>query len=739
MSSEVDIIRSYQNNAGDYFSQRNIYSRVYALLIYWADNDLHPEKEVTALSDLLRIGFGYETASLKLPATDSLSVLVTRIVDVLREHSAKDSLLIVYYAGHCSPDDVGHARWTAYVKNGPSLSWHTAQQLLFSAEGDVLLLLDCCNAASIAKGAKETGRFEMIAACAKNALTVPPSRSSFTRVLIDELRRRAHTGIFVDILASEMRENSIIAQTPVFHDFAKRSATKIWLQKLKGPHPLSFISKPSSYMVMLVSLADDLTGQEMAEWLKAAAPKNVTAVEIEALVLRARRLQGLREQVFAPGSMLGKLSSSAKAEILRALQSLHTTMAVTSQHAKEPVAETDMTQLAEEAIEHIQSSVVAACDALETPLLQDPGPASDLKAALDESDPTGILAVTNVTETLKLRTAVQDNQPQTDGTEIARNRFQFKKGSSQRKIGTMDKQQPVMLEVFSYHENPDTGDIYPETMLQIRKMSGLLSLAKRVNFRTLPCLGFFHDKVRHELGLVFEPPSPFDASSGIMTLFQLYTQHNAVPLGHRIHLAYALADAMDHFHRVGWVHKGIRSNNILFCQGAAVVQDDSKDDNNDSRVRPALVGGFSLARPLLFGFEYSRAGDAGTILEEDYSQENNLYRHPDRWGRPLVRFEKSHDIYSLGIVLFEIARWNAISEISRGRGGSTSVRSTDVREAVRKKCQSELPHRVGEVLTQVILTCLDFGRLTQTMNEYDSQVYFQHHVTDRIAKGLGKV
>lgn len=86
------------------------------------------------------------------------------------------------------------------------------QQLLFGAKGDVLLLLDCCNAASIAKGVTETGRFEMIAACSKNAQAVAPSRSSFTRILIEELRQRAHKGIFVDHLASEMRENSKIAR-----------------------------------------------------------------------------------------------------------------------------------------------------------------------------------------------------------------------------------------------------------------------------------------------------------------------------------------------------------------------------------------------------------------------------------------------------------------------------------------------------------------------------------------------
>lgn len=435
-------------------------------------------------------------------------------------------------------------------------------------------------------------------------------------------------------------------ETPVFHDFAKRSATKIWLENLKEPQSLTFITKPSSYVVMLVSLADDLTGQEMAEWLKAAAPKKVTAVEIEALVLRARRLQGLREQVFAPDSMLGKLSPSAKTEILKALQTLHTTMAVTSQHAKDQLPETDA-ELAERALGDIQTSVTAACDALETPLLQDPGPAADLKSAIDELTP--LLTITNAAESLNLRTAILHDHPPNEGEEISRNRIHFKKDSSPRKIATMDKQHPVILEVFTYHVNPSTGDAHPETMQQIRKMAGLLSLAKRVNFRTLSCLGFFHDKVRHELGLVFDAPAAqFEAKTGLTTLLQLYARHPVVPLGHRICLAYALADAVEHFHRVGWVHKGMRSNNVVFSpvSGDASSVSESSDDINSKDIK-ASIGGFTLAQPHLFGFEYSRAGDAGTVLEEDHSQENNFYRHPDRWGRPLVRFEKSHDVYAL--------------------------------------------------------------------------------------------
>lgn len=95
-------------------------------------------------------------------------------------------------------------------KGGPTLSWHVAQQLLFDAEGDVLLILDCCNAASIASGVKETGRFEMIAACAKNNKTVAPSHTSFTYILVKELRPMAELGVYTDILADKIRENDRI-------------------------------------------------------------------------------------------------------------------------------------------------------------------------------------------------------------------------------------------------------------------------------------------------------------------------------------------------------------------------------------------------------------------------------------------------------------------------------------------------------------------------------------------------
>ena len=51
--------------------------------------------------------------------------------------------------------------------------------------------------------------------------------------------------------------------------------------------------------------------------------------------------------------------------------------------------------------------------------------------------------------------------------------------------------------------------------------------------------------------------------------------------------------------------------------------------------------GVDFAQPRLFGFECSRPEDV------EISEKNNAYRHPERWGQPMVKFEKYHDVYSL--------------------------------------------------------------------------------------------
>ena len=63
---------------------------------------------------------------------------------------------------------------------------------------------------------------------------------------------------------------------------------------------------------MKVSFVEDSTDSRIAGWLKTHPSAAVTAVSVEALVLKARRFQGLVDQTaFSPGSIFEELSPKA--------------------------------------------------------------------------------------------------------------------------------------------------------------------------------------------------------------------------------------------------------------------------------------------------------------------------------------------------------------------------------------------------------------------------------------------
>ncbi|KAI0879574.1 hypothetical protein GGS24DRAFT_437941 [Hypoxylon argillaceum] len=732
MEPEQEIIESYRAGIGQYFPEQNPYTAVNVVMLSWAENDLHPEKEIESLSRLFRDFLHYEVSNFKIPGDGTQA---DQLYDQLRSsvrQLAKDALLIIYYAGHCDKDEKEHVRWAAFEKGGPTLSWHRAQQFLFDAACDVLLLLDCCNSALIATGVKESGKFEMIAACAKNFRTIGPSRRSFTRVLIKELKSHVDAGIYASQLADRIRENADITETPVFHNFVGKTHTSIMLKKVSEPIPEGYGKKPAGYMMMLVSLSDDPKGQEIADWLRTAAPNQVMGIDIEALILKARRLEGFDGSIFTPGSVLDRLNVAAKDEINRALRTLHTTMNVAS---KEATLHGDNSQ-AKKYLEEIQASTEAVCEAIETPVLQDLG-----QDCQEDARQLPCIVAADAEDSIALRQAVVDETDFEDGREIGREKLRFpQKGRRHIKLGEFEKK-TVVVETFSYvgEECP------PQTLRQVCRITGLLSRVKQARFCVLPCLGYFHDEVRHQLGLVFKFPPRCDSSSDLISLYEWYSKHKIVALGDRIRLAYALSRAIESFHRVGWVHKGIQSKNIVLYRkgnaGEHGVGTSLSGFATDTQGASTQSMSLDMDNPCLFGFGFARAADGETNLDEDHSLANNLYRHPDRWGQPRLRFEKVHDIYSLGIVMYEVAVWKDIQGSLKINDADPSgrINATEVRKMVQTKCNSDLPHRVGDTVAQSILACIDFTALTKGMNEYESQRFFQQQVSNKIGQLVGKV
>jgi hypothetical protein len=82
---------------------------------------------------------------------------------------------------------------------GPTLRWSEVQSILLGAEGDVLLILDCCHASLTVRNLHDP-TIEILAACAFNVTTVGVGTKSFTTAFTAELRckARANSSITVE-------------------------------------------------------------------------------------------------------------------------------------------------------------------------------------------------------------------------------------------------------------------------------------------------------------------------------------------------------------------------------------------------------------------------------------------------------------------------------------------------------------------------------------------------------------
>jgi hypothetical protein len=263
---------------------------------------------------------------------------------------------------------------------------------------------------------------------------------------------------------------------------------------------------------------------------------------------------------------------------------------------------------------------------------------------------------------------------------------------------------------------------------RLRTLGSLFRTQNLSEFRILSCSGLLNqDPIR--IGFVFELPSDdVDSESEVnpVTLYQMLTlsSENKLPtpaLGDRFVLARTLASALALFHASKWLHKGLCSQNILFFR-----QDGFEKDVLTSLENP-YIGGFDYARP-------DRPGVASGPSSLSIDVERNVYRHPDvqnepiepsssvtpdhgtahvqsetrpiKNSNPITRFQKIHDIYSLGIVLYEIGMWH----LSSGEY-LKSMRPKDFRDKLLENC-AKLAPLMGTKYERVVRSCLK-GKLGQ--------------------------
>ncbi|KAL8838746.1 MAG: hypothetical protein Q9170_001995 [Blastenia crenularia] len=214
----------------------------------------------------------------------------------------------------------------------------------------------------------------------------------------------------------------------------------------------------------------------------------------------------------------------------------------------------------------------------------------------------------------------------------------------------------VWIEWKTYREKWDAAlDKYvpqEDNVHRVRELAALLQSSKPKEFCAPRCLGYFddrddaeHSEHDYRFGLVFEKP----INTPPISLHDLLTQIPTPSLTDRIALAHKISVCILYLHAVNWLHKSLRSDSVIFFP-----------PSSSSPKTPV-----QLTNPYLTGYEYARADRPGeTTTGGDVDERTELYVHPNYQG-PGTKglYRKTFDIYSLGIILLEIAYWKPIEAI----------------------------------------------------------------------------
>ena len=227
---------------------------------------------------------------------------------------------------------------------------------------------------------------------------------------------------------------------------------------------------------------------------------------------------------------------------------------------------------------------------------------------------------------------------------------------------------PVYIEHKHYSDKEARGADSAKILGRVQDLTRLLSSPRAPSFRSLRCKGYFNDPTESAYCLVFDRPAQSSANVTPRSLLSLLRSSYMPSVSQRIQLALDLTTTLLHIHAGGWLHKGLRSDSILFFPAS------------ETAAR-------TLADPYILGYEYSRRVGTGEISDKPSDNPSrDIYRHPSAQGPVSDTFHKAFDIYALGIVLVEIAYWRSFGHILEN---TLKVKLTNV-SAIEMKTGSDI-------------------------------------------------
>lgn len=572
-----------------------------------------------------------------------------------------------------------------------------------------------------------------------------PGDHSFTTNLIRQMKfDLGQSGIvrLSEIVNSLALRDSGYGQSPVHFTGLENGAT-ICLERFDSALADENIARrESAWLTLRISLRDVVSENlvsDLIRWLKAHPRRKISKLTVEDLVQSTRSLHHFIHQdarAVDSGPQLYQLTPSGQQDVAAAWSAFRALLAVLATRLQSPPSmmhqsafgdstasdDTGMTMGAAPesllALEHGLSSLQAA---VQRGVMASP----DLYGSRE-----ALLQVVNAASTKELGLApfldlrLKAHFPSQAGLSLKTDhvpRHATNIASTPKGLAKEDFHDGTCIFVEYKTYDPKTlrkGDL--ERMQgRLQNLAELLQTPLPADFHTIQCLRWFHQPDEARFGLVFKPPA---GCVELVSLRELIEQPNLgrkPTLGQRFAIANYTGEALLKWHRsTNWVHQGVRPQNIYF-----------------QKYGPGNE--FDYSKPFLCGFEFARpsSGISQDVYVEDF--EMNVYRHPTRQGAPIEYHKKQHDLYSFGVLMWEIGAWKLISKCfdSDSRKGLSPFK---MQKHIRSVMRKHLGHNMGLVYERAAIICLDTGFEVELDDPAGSNLSkaFEQKVLARLGPGL---
>ncbi|KAL8764555.1 MAG: hypothetical protein Q9209_007972 [Squamulea sp. 1 TL-2023] len=723
---EIEAVKGRLNSALQLENWKaiNAYKSVSVLVIYWEDGDVPGfKKEALDIGHLFREGFHYAVDTFAIPTKDSHRKLDTRINALLDDHGHSDHLIIIHYGGHGDPDDAATQEqlsvWAALANGGPTLDWSIIQPKFGQVEAEILLLLDCCFAASAAR-TKHRGaissNMELVAACAMSVKTKLPGPQSFTSHLIRQLktgletRGRAKVSEVVNALADR---NSGYRQTPVHFTGLSNGNASICLEPFNTDLvDIDYAKRESAWLTLRISLRDVVSESlvcELIDWLKAHPTRRISKLTVEEVVSSTGTLHRFisgEERARDSGLNLSQLLAPDRQDVILAwadimgllaglamqLKSTITDIGV-PQHESAAAPDSRDPQSGPNVLLALEDSLLSLRAALQRSILAIPNLYADresLMTALNATviDDLGLKPFLDrrLKAQFPLRSTTSmkiDHAPALDISNSKLLRCLFKENVQD--FGS------VLVE-YKYYDREEKEPAVGRMQERVQLLADLLRTSGPTDFHTMRCIRWFHEPDHARFGLMFEPPQDYVKFTSLRDIIEKSGPSQRPTLGQRFSMVRCIGEALIAWHRsANWVHQGIASYNIVFF-------------------RFATSSDFDYANPCLCGFEFARPSTGISPNNEVKDFEMDVYRHPMRQGAPIEYHTKKHDLYSFGVFMYEVGVWTLAGKLfdAESREHLAPIKMAD---RIKRKARDRLGHYMGEAYQRAAARCLnvDFG------------------------------